>query len=156
MTDELFAHTICPKKFLKIKRIKMTHLDTAHRNGKRLEQCDTQLRTTGDISEAIILIEKLEQSHQMRISLNLVEEDYRVLLAAQFAASQSAQLKIKSRNRHRIGKIPFVQAVVQQVDFDIVLEQFFADLTDNERLSRLSGTVQMRIFCGRGVKNPSM
>ena len=117
MLYEFVSYSICPKKLLKIKWIKMLDFYASHRNGKRLEQSDAQFRTAGDIGEAVVLVEELKQGEQMWISLNLVEENQSVVLATQFAAGQSTQLEIESRNRQCIGKIPFAEAVVQQVDF---------------------------------------
>ena len=68
----------------------MAHFDTSHWDGKCLEQCDAQLGATGDISEAVVLIEKFEQSQQMWISLNLIEKNQSVFLAAQLFSRQSA------------------------------------------------------------------
>ena len=99
-----FVEAVRPKELLEIQRIHMFRLNAANWNRRCLCQGDTQKRATSNIRKAVALFQELEQGQQVRIFLDFVKKDQRVLGVPHLVACKHAQAQVEIVNILDIGK----------------------------------------------------
>ena len=80
------------EEFLEVQREHPNFTDTAHGDRCSLRQSHPQQGAAGNISESIILGQKLQQRQQMRICLDLVDKNQCVVFLLHLAAFQHTDL----------------------------------------------------------------
>ena len=76
------VHTVGVKKFLEVQGEHSHLANTADGDGGGLRQRHPQQRAAGDIRKAVVIPEELQHGQQMRVGLDLVDEDKGVLCLA--------------------------------------------------------------------------
>ena len=139
--DGKFIQPIRIQELLKIQGEHLDLSDAAHGNGGGLRQRDAQQRAACDIGEPAVLSQKLEHGEQVRIGLDLIQENQRIFLFLHPVAGEHTHLKVEVLHRPDVGKQPGAQRVLHQVDLDVVLKQLLSHIADNVGLAHLTGAV---------------
>ena len=80
----------------------------------------------------------------MGIALDLVQKDQGVFFGAKTISCKGTQLHVKVAGAFHISKNAQVFLVLLEVDFDVVLEHPFPDISDEIRLADLPGTIHLK------------
>ena len=89
--DKCRGHSVGPKKLLEVERIHVLAHNAAYGYRLRLLECNAQERAAGDIGEPPVLHEKLGQSEQVVVGLDLVDKHEGVFSLLQAVASHDTQ-----------------------------------------------------------------
>ena len=77
----------------------------------------------------------------MRIRLDLIQKDKRILLLLHSLSRQHTDLKIQIFHRPRLGKEPVTQRILHQIDLNEVFKELLPHVANEIGLSHLSGPV---------------
>ena len=146
--DRKAVEAVCKQELFKVQREHTLDLDASDGDRACLLQSHAEQRATCDVGELVILLQEFEQSQQVRIGLDLVEEDQRVFLLAHFLAGDCADLKIEIPDRADLLEQLGTILILCKVQLDIVLEELLTDVADDKGLSNLTRPVDDQHFVG--------
>ena len=146
--DRVLIESVSIQEFFKIQREHPLDLDAPDGNRTRLLERHAKQRSAGDIGVSVVLFQELEHRQQMRIRLDLVKEDQRVLFLSHFFAGERADLKVKVLHRTNLLKQFRSVLILGEIEFNIVLKELLPDVANDKRLSDLPRSVDDQYLIG--------
>ena len=101
-----------------------------------------------DKGEPVVLSQKFQQRQQVRVCLDLVNEDQGVFLLLHLAAFQHADLQVEILHGLGFGKEAGTEGVLHPVDLDVVFEELLAHMADDIGFAYLTGSVDEQNLFG--------
>ena len=134
-------HAVGIKEFFKVQREHADLANTPNGNGSGLRKCYAKQRAAGDIGKPIVIPQEFQHRQQMRISLNLINENQGIFCFAHQFAFDRADTKVEIINRFCVLKQPVTDGIFQHVDLNEIGKQLLSNMADNICFSDLTRTV---------------
>ena len=139
--DRKFIHAVGIEELFKVQREHTDLANASHRDRSGLRERYTKKRAAGDVSKAVIVPKEFQHGKKVRIGLDLVNEDQRVLFLLHFISGDHTDPEIKIIHGGGVGKELVANGVLQHVDFNKIGEQLLPYIPDNVGFSDLTSAV---------------
>ena len=141
MIDCLFTITVGNQPFFKIQLIHTFADNAPHRYRRGFAQCNAQQTAARNKAETMFLTEKFQQGQILRIMLNLIKKDKRVLIGVHFDSCNRAEGEIKLLCSVQILKQLRTFIVFNKIHLNEIRIDLFAYLSNNKRFTNLTSTL---------------